>query len=58
MWIVEVSYKLTPPEGAAHLIFGGCVPLGFQNVGSKEQIFPEKLWVLGTKILKNLDLES
>ena len=34
------------------------MPHGFQNVGSRERILLEKIGVLGTKILKNLGLES
>ena len=33
------------------------MPRGFQNIGSRERIFLEN-GVLGTKILKNLGLES
>ena len=30
------------PGGALNFFFGGCVPRGFQNVGSRERIFLEK----------------
>ena len=31
-----------PGGGALNFFFGGCVPRGFQNVGSREWIFLEK----------------
>ena len=31
-----------PGFPSTQLFFGGCVPHGFQNVGSREQIFLEK----------------
>ena len=46
------------PQGGTQLFFGGCVPRGFQNVGSRERIFLYKMGVFGTKIWKNLGLES
>ena len=49
--------RIRPGEGT-QLFFGGCVPHRFQNVGSRERIFLKKMGVLGTKILKNLGLES
>ena len=54
----ESDQGLLYPGGALNFFFGGCVPRGFQNVGSRERIFLEKMGVLGTKILKNLGLES
>ena len=32
----------TPGGGHSTFFFGGCVPRGYQNVGSREQIFLEK----------------
>ena len=43
--------------GALNFFLGGCVPRGFQNVGSRERIFLKKMGVLGTKIWKILGLE-
>ena len=47
-----------PGRGALNFFLGGCVPRGFQNVGSRERIFLKKMGVLGTKIWKILGLES
>ena len=47
-----------PGGGALNFFFGGCVPRGFKNVGSRERIFLKKIGVLRTKILKHLGLES
>ena len=44
--------------GALTFFLGGCVPRGFQNVGSRERIFLKKDGVLGTKIWTILGLES
>ena len=40
------------PLGGTQFFFGGCVPHGFQKVGSREWIFLEKLGVFGTKMWK------
>ena len=40
------------PEGALNFFFGGCVPRGFQNVGSRERIFL-KNGGLGNENLEN-----
>ena len=40
----EGSFTLTDRAGSGEgtqLFFGGCVPRGFQSVGSRERIFPE-----------------
>ena len=31
------------PGGALNFFLGGCVPCGFQNVGSRERIFLKKM---------------
>ena len=36
------SQRYWNPGGGTQLFFGGCVPHGFQNVGSRERIFLEK----------------
>ena len=46
------------PGGALNFFLGGCVPRGFQNVGSREQIFLKKMGVLGYLILDAVILRS
>ena len=45
-----VSRLIPGGGGALNFFFGGCVPRGFQNVGSREQFFLEKMGILGMKI--------
>ena len=41
------------PGGALNFFLGGCVPRGFQNVGSRERIFLKKNGGLGNENLEN-----
>ena len=34
--------RILTPGGALNFFFGGCVPRGFQNVGSRERISLKK----------------